>query len=517
MVASQARLEGIIDSAMDAIISVDGEQRVILFNSAAVKMFGYPGDQVIGQPLSMLLPERYRQAHEEHVHQFAETGETNRDMDKLGKLYGRRADGSDFPVEASISRAGSGKGQVLTVILRDITERVAAEEALLEKEQKLSQALAENVRLYNQAETNLQFLTSLRTIDLAISSTVDLRIILNILLDQVETQLKADATAILLNEPSTQHLEFVAGRGFLTNLLNNAQGEIDRGCADEAAHERRTAQNERLEITDLVSISDNFLRSEKIESCFAAPLIVKGHLIGVLVVFRRRPYSPEKVWIGRLEALAGQAAIAIDSAQLFENLQRSNQQLMQAYNATIEGWSHALDLRDHETEGHTQRVTDMTLKLAEFTGKFAEDELLYIRWGALLHDIGKMGVPDEILLKPDKLDPLERDVMRHHPEIAYQLLQPIAFLRRSLDIPRYHHERWDGLGYPFGLSGDTIPLPARLFSVVDVWDALRFGRPYRAGWEEERVATYLADGAGTQFDPDAVNSFLKVLQLGAQP
>jgi putative nucleotidyltransferase with HDIG domain len=211
-----------------------------------------------------------------------------------------------------------------------------------------------------------------------------------------------------------------------------------------------------------------------------------------------------------LEALAGQAAIAIDSAELFTQLQRSNLRLTLAYDATIEGWSRALDLRDKETEGHTQRVTETTLKLARAMG-LGEDELVHVRRGGLLHDIGKMGVPDGILLKPGPLTEDEWVVMRKHPTYAYDMLSPIVYLRPALDIPYCHHEKWDGTGYPRGLMGDRIPLAARIFAVVDVWDALCSDRPYRPGWPEAKVREHIRSLAGTHFDPAAVEVFLRRL------
>jgi putative nucleotidyltransferase with HDIG domain len=208
--------------------------------------------------------------------------------------------------------------------------------------------------------------------------------------------------------------------------------------------------------------------------------------------------------------LAGQVAIAIDNTTLYEGLQRATLELAAAYDATIEGWSKALDLRDRETEGHTKRVTEMTLRLAHAIGVH-EKELLHMQRGALLHDIGKMGVPDHILLKPDKLTEEEWEVMRKHPVFAYEMLSPIAYLRPALDIPYCHHEKWDGTGYPRGLKGEQIPLAARIFAVVDVWDALISDRPYRKGWTREKARAYLLEQAGAHFDPRAVDAFLAVL------
>jgi HD-GYP domain-containing protein (c-di-GMP phosphodiesterase class II) len=208
--------------------------------------------------------------------------------------------------------------------------------------------------------------------------------------------------------------------------------------------------------------------------------------------------------------LASQAAIAIDSSQLFENLQRSNHELMQAYDTTLEGWARALELRDQETEGHTRRVTQLTMQLASYMG-LSENEKVNIHRGVLLHDIGKMGVPDNILRKTGKLDEQEWNEMRKHPIYAYNLLSPISYLRGALDIPYCHHEHWDGKGYPRGLIGEQIPLSARIFSVVDIWDALLSNRPYRNAWPREKVVQYLREVSGTILDPKIVPIFLEMI------
>lgn len=191
-----------------------------------------------------------------------------------------------------------------------------------------------------------------------------------------------------------------------------------------------------------------------------------------------------------------------------QEVRAAHKALEQAYTATIEGWSRALDLRDKETEGHCRRVTEMTLRLCRALN-LPESEMDAVRWGALLHDIGKMGIPDGILLKPGPLTDDEWHVMRRHPEYAFDLLNQVEFLRLALDIPHFHHEKWDGTGYPNGLAGEAIPLTARLFAIVDVWDALRSDRPYRAGWSAERVLDHIASQGGTHFDPALVAVFLQ--------
>jgi PAS domain S-box-containing protein/putative nucleotidyltransferase with HDIG domain len=196
-----------------------------------------------------------------------------------------------------------------------------------------------------------------------------------------------------------------------------------------------------------------------------------------------------------------------------EVLQKAHDDLAHAYDETIEGWSRVLDLRDKETEGHTQRVTELTLRMARALG-IPEPEIVHIRRGALLHDIGKMAIPDQILQKPGPLTEQEWVEMRRHPEYAYQMLYPIAYLRPALDIPYCHHERWDGTGYPRGIHGHEIPLAARIFSIIDVWDALCSDRPYRKGCVPADVIDYIVRHAEIYFDPEIVVSFVRLYKQG---
>jgi putative two-component system response regulator len=194
-------------------------------------------------------------------------------------------------------------------------------------------------------------------------------------------------------------------------------------------------------------------------------------------------------------------------------LREAADQLACAYDSTLEGWARALDLRDHETEGHARRVTELTVRLAEGFG-IAGDELLQIRRGALLHDIGKIGIPDAILLKPGPLSPEEWEIMRRHPTYGRDLLEPIEFLWPALDIPYCHHERWDGTGYPRGLKGEEIPLAARIFAVIDVWDAITNDRPYRKAAPPEEALAYIRSQVGRHFDPAVVEAFERMVAEG---
>jgi putative nucleotidyltransferase with HDIG domain len=360
--------------------------------------------------------------------------------------------------------------------------------------------------LHQQTERRLQHLSALSNIDRAISSTFDLHISLGLLLEHVTEQLGVDATDVLLFHSDSNTLEFSAGRGFLTKSFEHTRLRLGEGYAGQAALKR-----EIVHIPDLAGQHDNprlekHLAEEQFVSYYGVPLISKGQTMGVLEIFQRARLEPDMEWLNFLDTLAWQAAIAIDSVIQFDQVQRSNSELSQAYNATIEGWSHALDLRDKETEGHTQRVTEMTVKLARSFG-LGEAELAQMRWGALLHDIGKMGVPDGILLKPGPLTDEEWLVMKKHPDFAYEMLSPIRYLKAALDIPYCHHEKWDGTGYPRGLKGEQIPLAARIFTVVDVWDALTSDRPYRKAWSEEKAREHIQAEAGTHFDPQVVKTF----------
>jgi len=431
-------------------------------------------------------------------------------FDALRALALLRERGLDIPL---IIVSSTTSEEVANVVM----QHGAADYLLKDRLARLGQAVRhaleqkrlrdEKRRMAEELRQQFERLAALRAIDQAILSSFDLRTTLNILLDQVTILLGIHAAAILLFDPDTELLECAAERGFHTQNIVRSQRKLGECGAGRALLERSY-----VSITDLPSHCEEcrcqrFLASEGFVEYHAVPLVTKGQIKGVLELYHRQPLTTDTDWIDFLGALVGQAALAIDHASLIDELQRSNAQLTLAYDATLEGWSRALDLRDRETEGHSQRVTEMTLRLARTIGMGAE-ELVHVRRGALLHDIGKLGIPDSILHKPGPLTEEEWAIMRKHPVYAYEMLTPIEFLGPALDIPYCHHEKWDGTGYPRGLKGEEIPLPARLFALADVWDALRSDRPYRQGWPEGKIREHIRSLAGTHFDPKVVEVFL---------
>lgn len=467
-----------------AVIDWDTSLRVVAWNPTATLIFGYTSEEAVGQRIGFLSPERERAQDESSLR-----GLLDRQGDERVTLENVTKDGRIVYCEWSNAAVVDDGGRPLCGVsfVQDVTASRDAEA---------------------QVRQQVERLHALRTIDLAITASFDLEVTLTVLLDLVIAQLGVDAADVLLLHPYTNRLEYGAGRGFRTEAVQQSELRLGEGSAGRAALDRRTVIIPNLRASREFARAE-LLAAEDFEVHASTPLIAKGKVVGVLEVFHRAPLRPEPDWFAFLETLAGQSAIAVESARLFADLERSNLELILAYDTTLEGWAQALDLRDAVTEGHSRRVTEMTLRLAEKLG-VGDQELADMRRGALLHDIGKIAIPDGILNKQGPLTDEEWAIMRRHPEYAFRFLQPIDYLRPAIDIPYAHHEHWDGSGYPRGLREQAIPLAARIFAVVDVWDALTTARPYHDAWTPDQARREIAKMSGTKLDPQVVDVFLSM-------
>lgn len=485
-------LELILRSVNEGVCGADCDGRITFANEAAARLLGYDrGEDLIGRRVHRVVHQSGADgsAHSESECPFAGCRSLEGIPYSGDDLFWRR-DGTPVTVEYSVNpMIESDQIQGIVITFRDITERV-----------RNAEILARRIRRVQE----------LRSVDLAILRREPLDSIFSRVTEMACRELNMDAAAILLLDEEKKLLCMRSATGF-----RNAQTAVTRP-ADWSRPDDRLLPNSRILFSSSGEFPrfrgmEEFYRREEFVGCYAVPLLVLNEPIGLLELFTRSDFEPDVEWTQFAEMLAGQVAIAVNGNTLFENLRRSNIELRDAYETTLYGWSRALDLRDKETEGHTQRVTELTVRLARIMG-IDEEEIVHIRRGALLHDIGKMGVPDQILLKPGPLTEEEWVLMKLHPVYAYELLSPIAYLRPALDIPYCHHEKWDGTGYPRGLKGEEIPLAARIFAVADIWDAIRSDRPYREAWPVEKALEHIRSLSGSHLDPAVVEAFLQMVR-----
>lgn len=359
------------------------------------------------------------------------------------------------------------------------------------------------VKLLEDTQRRLKYGEILRDINMAVAGSLDFSLVLQVALKAMREQLGVSASFLLEPDHPLRELKLIGSDGF--------ENEAERSEALHRALEQseKILEQDRLMTTMLMPDPEAGLEHSRYAYMLGIPLVTKGRVRGLLCVFCEAENAEDPEWIEVLARLGRQLAIAMDNASLFNELQQEHEQLLHAYDATLEGWARALALREKETEEHSRAVVGLTLKVARHLG-LRGDDLVTLRRGALLHDIGKIAIPDRVLLKEGPLTDEEWQVMRKHPEYAHILLAPVRYLREALDIPYCHHERWDGSGYPRGLKGEQIPLDARIFSVVDVYDALTRDRKYKKGWTEDEALSYIREKKGIEFDPSVVDAFLEV-------
>jgi HD-GYP domain-containing protein (c-di-GMP phosphodiesterase class II) len=351
---------------------------------------------------------------------------------------------------------------------------------------------------------------ALHAIGLAMANVKEAWLNPHVMAEEIVRHLDVDAAIILLLRPADNTLEYAAGYGLHTDQMKKSRVKVGEGLAGRAALERQV-----VFVRNVTEAGEPFTRShltgeEDFISYAGVPLTAGGQVQGVLEVFFRRPFYPDNKWFRFLETLAGFVSVSLENALLAKEVQQSRVYLEKACDATVEGWSRAMELSGKESGSHIRNVSAMTMRLAREIG-IGANEIEHIRRGTVLHDIGMLGVPNHILLKPERLTEREWEIMRKHPQFAHDVLSAIDYLRPALDIPYCHHEKWDGSGYPRGLKETQIPIAARIFSVVDVWDALRSERPYRASWPDEMVWEHIRSQSGESFDPKVVDAFLRLV------
>ena len=476
---SEAKYRRLINILPSGIV-VHAQGIIELVNRAGQRIFGAnDAQELVGTRLIERVHPDYRAAVLARVRH---TQNQNQEVELLEEKL-LRLDGSAFDAEvAAIGLTFDGKPATLAVF-NDISER-KQRETELEIMVQISGAL-------RTAETRAEMLP--------------------IVANEIMHLVPAAAVALILHEPHTHDyvIEYAGGAW---------QGSIGRRIPENATILQIVRQHNKPYVTSDFAHDLNFYYREFVRdlTAFASiPLHTHQTFIGVISIAGYTPFGEHDMRV--IEAISNIAANALHRASLHEQTVQDAQELLRAYESTLEGWAHALELRDQETEGHTRRVLNVTLRLARAMG-LPKEAMENIRRGALLHDIGKMGIPDSVLLKPGTLNEREWEIMRRHPEYARNMLMRIEYLHDAIDIPYCHHEKWDGTGYPRGLHGTDIPLAARIFAVVDVWDALLSDRPYRKGWSAEQTKAYLHNQSGKQFDPAVVEAFLKLLEeMQAEP
>lgn len=361
------------------------------------------------------------------------------------------------------------------------------------------------VRDVSEKKQREKEMRAIGSLSAALRTAPTLREMLPVIVEEICNLLDSDTISVELINPLTREAVVEAAYGLWAPMVGFRQPE-GSGVNAWIAETKQPYLNNNIKEEQRKGFPAHLF--ENIKAAAGAPLIAQDHLIGFLWMGRKKEISEFEVRV--LIAVADIAANAIYRSTLFERSLLDAEKLNQAYDTTLEGWAHALELRDQETEGHSRNVVRLTIDLAKAIG-IPDIELDQIRRGALLHDIGKMGIPDSVLLKPGTLNDREWEIMMRHPEYAYNLLSPNEYLRPVLDIPFCHHEKWDGSGYPRGLKGEEIPLAARIFAVVDVWEALMSDRPYRKAWSYEQSYRHIQEQAGKHFDPKIVEVFLKML------
>jgi PAS domain S-box-containing protein len=468
---SEEKYRTLFQQASDGIMYLSIDRKILAVNHAFANVHGYNLNEMQDMNLQELdTPETALQAPDRMRRVLA--GEIiNFEVEHYHK------NGHIIPLDVSAGLITIDSEQIIQSFHHDITER-------------------------KQRENELQ---AIATLSAALRTAPTLAEMLPVIVDQLAVLLNCETVSVEIIDPLTGVTVTEAAHGIWESFIDTHQ---KNGSYNNAIITKKGQPFSNDDLMNNPKLAYSEWTYNDILCCIGAPLIAQDRLIGFAWIGRRSEIAKPEVRL--LSAVADMAANAIYRSTLYEQSLKDAADLGLAYDSTLEGWAHALELRDRETEGHARNVVQMTVDLSLAMG-VDEAELEHIRRGALLHDIGKMGIPDSVLLKPGALDDRDWEIMRRHPEYANQLLEPIVYLHKALDIPYCHHEKWDGSGYPRGLKGEEIPLVARIFAIVDVYDALRSDRPYRKAWSKEQTYQHLHEQASKHFDPRVVAEFLAML------
>ncbi len=485
----EALLNSILQTTRDGYILLDADGKFLEVNRSYANLIGYDPPELIGKTIADVEAMQTPAEIEKTIHEIQTQGAL------LFETRHRHRQGHWIEVEVSVTHMPQEGGKMV-VFVRDIRERLAMQRALYQAK--------------GHIERQLEEMTVLRNIDSAIISIKDHRELTYILLSQIGS-MKGILAALLLTKTAQQSWSCKAA------YPDTMQGRTDQllrlleTVLSGFINNQQPLFLNQLEVPDCQALAPE---NEEGFSLALLPLIYTEKWLSALMICAKGAEFFDEEWQDFARALAMQTSIALSNINLYEQLSKKHQELLEAYQATLDAWSRTLEIRDKETMGHTRRVVEISLHLARALG-LSEEELEVFRRGAILHDIGKINTPDAILLKPGKLNDEQIAIMRQHPLDAREMVKGIRILEEALDIPLYHHERWDGSGYPFGLKGEEIPLSARIFAVADVWDALTSDRPYRPAWTKQSVKQYILENAGRQFDPTVVAKFIELLEKGA--
>jgi PAS domain S-box-containing protein len=483
---SESRFRGLAESSQDYIMLYDQECRHVYMNSAGLRVSGLTEKDIFGKTHREAgFSEEMCHLWESDIEKVFQTGESTQmlfDWESVqGKVY--------LDLRLSPVKDIDGNVDMVLGISRDISTIKNAEDELHNSH--------EQYRLLTESIKDVVWVLDLDSMKFRyVSPSVEM------LRGFTVAEVMAQPFSEVFTNESQEALEKLIRERFIA--FNHGDFASDKYFTDEVPQPRKDGS---VVWTEAIT---NFYRNEE-----SGHIEVRGvsrdisDRKRVEEVMASTQYELKRMLREADQSRRALLSVAEDQKLTDDALRKTAEELVVAYDATLQGWSSALEMRERETAGHSLRVVQRTLELANALG-IDQQEMIHIQRGALLHDIGKMGIPDSILLKPGPLTDDEWVIMRQHPSYAHKLLSNIPYLTPALEIPFFHHERWDGSGYPQGLTGENIPLKARIFAVVDVWDALSSDRPYRPAWAEDAVNKYLRDQAGKQFDPKVVEIFLRL-------